>query len=82
MTLIDVLRDNASPVNSGNLYERPCTFCGGRRDEDQTCDVCDNLDMVPTRVGRQILDMVERHYITNVTDDDITEPDPGASGGD
>jgi hypothetical protein len=74
MTLIEVLRDDASPWNSGNLYERPCPVCGGRQPEDNAdpCDVCDNLGMVATRTGQMILDMVERHYITNLTDDDIS----------
>jgi hypothetical protein len=71
LTLIDALRDQppALYAGAGNPFERPCSFCGGRRDEDQTCDVCDNLDMVPTAIGRKILDMVERHYITSVNDD-------------
>jgi hypothetical protein len=82
LALLGALRDAPLFPAVSNPFERPCPACGGRRDdddEDDPCDGCDNLGLVPTALGRKILDMVERHYITNITDDDIFMTDPGVS---
>ena len=76
--LIDVLRDHQAVDAQSNPFERPCSVCRGQgADDDDPCDGCDNLGMSPTRAGRQILDLIDRHYFTS-TDDDAWVADPEA----
>lgn len=72
--LVDVLRDHQAIDSQANPFEKPCPICRGQGgDDDDPCDGCDNLRFAPTRAGRQILDMVERHFLTS-SDDDLWMP--------
>jgi hypothetical protein len=71
--LIDALRDNQALATGPNPVEVPCPVCRGADtgDDDDPCDTCDGLKFVPTPMGRRILDMVERHFLTAIEPGDF-----------